>query len=273
MKRTAYLGNNKSSSPLLSPYQTLYIRPYLIQQTTPVVSVVILQMNVRVVPRSSCPVKWRATDARRSPRLTPPRRRQPRQQPRQRGRGGPGVHVTTAVPPASLPAAPAAQANSGSPAPQVESQASGEGRQVDNGLPRQAPCPAPSPVLGGQPGAQRGAAPSKFSDSSQPRRPGFPPPPASHPQRGLRHTCRGSATAPGPRRFQAPPSAAPRRPAGPGVLSRPGAGDRRWRLSKGELRMPKSPARLTLELRFPEASIATPFWMTYDNTAWPPPAA
>lgn len=69
MKRTAYLGNNKSSSPLLSPYQTLYIRPYLIQQTTPVVTAVILQMSVQVVPRLSGPVKRRALDLCRSPRL------------------------------------------------------------------------------------------------------------------------------------------------------------------------------------------------------------
>lgn len=145
-----------------------------------------------------------------------------RQQPRQRGRGGPRVHVTKAIPPASFPAPPAPRANSGRPAPQVVSQEGGQ-----RAVPRKAPCPTPLPSpsrgpVGGSEGGGSGFQVLRFGAAAETRYP-RPPTQASHPQRGLRHTCKGSATAPSQRRFQAPPSVTPRRPGRSRVLSRPGA--------------------------------------------------
>jgi len=156
----------------------MYTALFKIQQTTPVVTGIILQMSVRVVPRLSCSVPGGSGTRAGPPGLTALRR----QQPRQRGRGGPGVHVTKAAPrvPPRSTRAPGQLGPPGS--------AGREPGRWTTGNPRKAPCLTPSPVLlGGQLGAQRGAAAaSRFSDSAQPRRPGFPPAalPASHPQTG-----------------------------------------------------------------------------------------
>lgn len=184
-EKDSKLCKNKSSSPLLSPHPASRPRPYPLQRATPVVTGVILQ-RVRALPR-------------RPP--VPGGQRQ-----RQRRRGGPGVHVTGPAPP--VPAQPAP----------------GPPRQVPRPPPRPAKSPGRlgppraaglrAPALRGQPGAQTGAAASKVSGSARPPT-AISPRPASHPQRGLRHTCVGSAAATGPRRPRAPPSAAPRRPEAP----------------------------------------------------------
>lgn len=216
--------NHKCSSPLLSPY-TLYRQPYLIQQTAPV------YWNYFT---EECPGRNRGYTARvvaGAGRAQVPWAWQ---------RWGASSHASADV------AGPGSTSQKPSPPllPRPGPTRAARLRRswaktVDSGQsPAKPPARPPYPVLlGGQSGAQKGtAAAFRFSDSAQPRKPRYPRPPtqASHPQRGLRHTCRGSATAPSQRRFQAPPSVTPRRPGSSRVLSRPGAWNematikRRW---------------------------------------------
>lgn len=126
-----------------------------------------------------------------------PRLQRPAQPLRLPGRDGLGIHVTNRSSLArSSPLRPVPQASWSRPSPGgQETRLQGRYQTADNQPPQRAPILTPSPVLlRGQSGAQRGtaAATARFSDPAQPRRPGFPPPPARRQPRGLRHTCSSS---------------------------------------------------------------------------------
>lgn len=172
------------------------------------------------------------------PGLTPPRRRQPRQQPRQqprrRGRGGPGVHVTTAVPPRRpSPLLPRPRPTRAARLRRSRARLLRRDGRWTTGFPAKPPA-RPPPQSSEASRALRGGRRLPSSPTRRSRGDPASPRPRPRTRREASDTPAG-ARPPLPARAGSRPRPLPHR----GHLQAPescpalGAGDRRWRLSKG----------------------------------------